>query len=406
MVALIARVCARLDVDGLRADIVCAKTAVALAALDAAGEVAEQHVRRAALLALAHRRRRGPLEQPGLDEQELDRALADAPPDDEPPPGGPRPGRTGRPSTAGRAREDAGPAPEPGAAATPPAAGRDPRDEARFDRAAPAPDRTDDPLTGFRAAPLATRRQSAGAPGRRAPARVDTGRPVAERPHEPGATIALLPALMAAAPHQRARERRGRGLALERADLRSFVLEDRAGALVVFVVDASGSMAARRRMAAVKGAVLALLVDAYERRDLVALIAARGEGAELVLPPTASVEVAARRLRELRAGGRTPLGAGLDRARELVRTQRLRGERRQPLVLLVTDGRANAGDADPADAACRAATALRREGASFAIIDSEQGPVRLGLAAALAVAAGGAPVVPLDALAPEARRAA
>ncbi len=410
MVALIAGACAKLDVDGLRADIVCAKTAVALAALDGADEVREEHVRRAALLVLSHRRRRGPLEQPSLDEQELDRALGDEPPDDEPPPdghgGGPAGGGNGRPSSVTRsAREDAG-RPRERQPGTPPRSGRAGDDEAPFERDEPAPERTDEPLTGLRAVPLAVRGGGEGAAGRRAPGRTETGRAVGERPHEPGAGVALLPTLMAAAPHQRARERRGPGLALERADLRSPVLEGRRGTLLVFVVDASGSMAARRRMAAVKGAVLALLVDAYQRRDLVALIAARGTGAELVLPPTASVEVAAGRLREMRAGGRTPLRAGLDRARELVRAQRLRGDRRQPLVLLVTDGRANAGDPDPPDAARRAAVALRREGATLAVVDSEQGPVRLGMAAALAEAAGGAPLISLDALAAETRRVA
>jgi magnesium chelatase subunit D len=405
MVTLVAEACARLDVDGLRADIVCAKTAVALAALDGTVEVERDHVRHAALLALSHRRRRGPLEQPGLDDEELERALGNEPPDDEPP-DGPAGGSNGRPPSPNRTRrEDAG-RPSERPAITPRPGARAGGDEARFQRDAPAPERRDDPLTGFRVAPLGGLRDGDGASGRRARGRAETGRPVGERPHEAGAGIALLPTLVAAAPHQRARGRAGPSLLLERSDLRSSLLEGRSGALLVFVIDASGSMAARRRMAAVKGAVLALLADAYQRRDLVALIAARGAGADLVLPPTASVEVAAHRLRELRAGGRTPLRAGLDRARQLVRAQRLRGDRRRPVVLLVTDGRANAGDHDPADAARRAAAALRREGATLAVVDSEQGPVRLGMAAALAEAAGGAPLVPLDALAPEARRAA
>ncbi len=401
MLGLIARACAELEVDGLRGDIVCARTAIALAALDGAGEVDEVHVRRAALLALAHRRRRGPLEEPGLDPDELDRALAADPPDDEPPPdgGGPRNGWPAERSQAGAAAWEEAGAPTGGA----PGDGT-----SRFEGDAPAPERTDDALTGFRAASLELDGAARATAGRRARGRSESGRQVGELPHEEGAAIALLPTLRAAAPHQRARGRAGPGLALERSDLRSPALEGRSGALLVLVVDASGSMAARRRMAAVKGAALALLAEAYRRRDLVALIAARGSGAELVLPPTASVEVAAQRLRELRAGGRTPLRAGLDRARQLVRTQRRRGDERPAVVLLVTDGRANAGDADPVDATRRAAAALQREGATLAVIDSEQGPARLGLAAALAEAAG-APLVSLDALAPggaPARRAA
>jgi magnesium chelatase subunit D len=402
MLGLIARACAELEVDGLRGDIVCARTTIALAALDGDGEVAEEHVRRAALLALAHRRRRGPLEEPGIDADELDRALAGDRPDDEPPPDDGGGSRNGRPPERSQPADD--PQPEAGAAAGP----RPGEGVNRFERDAPAPERTDDPLTGFRAASLEVDGAARAAAGRRAHGRSERGRQVGELPHEEGAAIALFPTLRAAAPHQRARGRAGPGLALERADLRSPALEGRSGALLVLVVDASGSMAARRRMAAVKGAALALLADAYRRRDLVALIAARGSGAELVLPPTASVEIAAQRLRELRAGGRTPLRAGLDRARQLVRAQRRRGDERRPVVMLVTDGRANAGDPDPVDATRRAAASLRREGATLAVIDSEQGPARLGLAAALAEGAG-APLVSLDALAPggaPARRAA
>jgi magnesium chelatase subunit D len=382
MLSLIARVCARLDVDGLRADIVCARTASALAALDGAAEVAEEHVRRAAMLALAHRRRRGPLEQPGLDPEELERALAGDPPPDDPPE--PPDGRgNGRP----RERADGDPS-----ALT--ASG----DTAGFERNAPAPrERSDDPLSGFRALMLELDRGGRVAPGRRVRGRAEHGRPVGEKPHAPGEPVALLPTLRAAAPRQRARGRTGAGLVLERSDLRAPLLEGRGGALLVLVVDASGSMAARRRMAAVKGMTLALLVDAYRRRDLVAMIAARGSGAELVLAPTTSVEVAAERLARMRAGGRTPLGAGLVRARELVRAQRLCGDERTPVVLLVTDGRANAGDSDPVRAARNAAAALRRDGATLAVIDSEQGPAKLGMAPALAAAVG-APVVSLDSL--------
>lgn len=405
MVALIARVCARLEVDGLRADIVCAKAAVALAALAGAAEVTDEHVRRAALLALAHRRRRGPLEQPGLDEEELDGVLADDPPEDDPPTGGPGSEPNGRPSSVGGSPRADGPRPREPEDASRASAGEG---RPRFEHDASAPERRDDPLPGFRAASV---RVDGGGPeigGRRACGLTESGRAVGERPHEPGGDVALLPTLKAAAPHQLFRGRTGPGLVLERSDLRSPVLEGPGGALLVFVLDASGSMAARRRMAAVKGALLALLADAYQRRDLVALIAARGSAAELVLPPTASVEVAAAQLRKLGAGGRTPLRAGLDRARELVRARRLRGDDRKAAVLLVTDGRANVGGSDPGAAARRAAAALRREGATLAVIDSEQGPVRLGMAAALAEAAG-APIVSLDALAPEAaprRRAA
>jgi magnesium chelatase subunit D len=185
--------------------------------------------------------------------------------------------------------------------------------------------------------------------------------------------------LLASAPHQARRGRTGPGLLLEHADLRECHREGRESNLVLFVVDASGSMAARRRMESVKGAVLSLLLDAYQRRDKVGLIAFRGSGAELLLPPTSSVEAAAARLETLPTGGRTPLAAGLVEALAALRRERLRDPRRRPLLVLVTDGRHTAGS-DPA----AAAHLLRGDGIASVVIDCETGPVRLGLAGVLA----------------------
>jgi magnesium chelatase subunit D len=219
---------------------------------------------------------------------------------------------------------------------------------------------------------------------------------VGDRPHTGGGDVAVLATLRAAAPSQRARGRAGTGLLLARGDLREPIREGREGNLVLFVVDASGSMAARQRMRAVKGCVMCLLVDAYQRRDRVGLVAFRGEGAETVLPLTSSVELAARRLEGLPTGGRTPLAAGLDHARFLLRAERVRDPRRRALVVLVTDGRANGGDGAHAGAR-RAAEALVRDGIGLVVVDSEEGPVRLGLARGLAQGAG-APVLGLDEL--------
>jgi magnesium chelatase subunit D len=142
-------------------------------------------------------------------------------------------------------------------------------------------------------------------------------------------------------------------------------------------------MAARRRMEAVKGAVLSLLLDAYQRRDKVGLVCFRGAGAELLLPPTSSVDAAARRLETMPAGGRTPLAAGLAEAHATLRRERLRDPLRRPLLVVVTDGRHTAGG-EPALAAAN----LRRDGVAAVVVDCESGPVRLGLAAGLAESLG------------------
>jgi len=394
-IARIATACAALEVDGLRADIVTAKTATALAALDGAAEVGDDHVRRAARLALAHRRRRGPLEQPGLEEAQLDRALGGGA-EDEPPPGG----DGGAPPPAGTGGDgDGAAAGAPTSTAPSPAASQASGDGAGAGaQPARAGERVDAPAGEFAAPLLELPGAGTGAAGRRSRAAAQSGRPVGDRPREHGGDLALLATVRAAAPHQRARGRQGPGLALRAADLRAPVREGREGNLVLFVVDASGSMGARRRMRAVKAAVLALLVDAYQRRDRVGLITFRGEGADLLLAPTASVDVGARRLAELPTGGRTPLAAGLTEAGRVIGFERLRDPRRRPLVLVVTDGRANTPGPDPAAAARSAAAKLAAAGVGLVVVGTVEGPARLGLAAALAAAAG-APRPGLDALA-------
>jgi len=171
-------------------------------------------------------------------------------------------------------------------------------------------------------------------------------------------------------------------------DLRQAVRQQRAGNLVILVVDASGSMGADHRMEAAKGAVLSLLIDAYQRRDRVALIAFREEDAVVLLRPTASVEVARARLGELPTGGRTPLAAGILAALEVA--GRAAPGLQRPLLVLVTDGRATAAPPghDPVGDALAAARAVRRKGLAAVVVDVESGPVRLGLAAELADAMG------------------
>jgi magnesium chelatase subunit D len=196
--------------------------------------------------------------------------------------------------------------------------------------------------------------------------------------------VHLAGTLRAGAVHQPARGRgAGEPLRLRTSDVREAVREGREGNLVVFVVDASGSMGARSRMEAVKGAVLSLLADAYQRRDKVAVVAFRGTQARVVLPATSSVEAARSRLAELPTGGRTPLAEGLLAARELLRLEGLRDPRRRPLLLLLTDGRATAGPR-PRERAARAAALLGATGTACVVVDCESGPVRLGLARDLA----------------------
>jgi magnesium chelatase subunit D len=224
-----------------------------------------------------------------------------------------------------------------------------------------------------------------GAAGRRSLAEGGSGKLTGARlPVGRLQSLHLTATLRAAAPHQVARGRVGSGVQLRAQDLREAVREGREGNLVLFVVDASGSMAARQRMSAVKGAVLSLLTDAYQRRDKVALVSFRGANAELLLPPTSSVDAAAVRLTDLPTGGRTPLSAGLLRAAEVLRVEAVRDPARRALVVVVTDGRYTSGPSPEL-----AAAFLARSGAACVVVDCEKGPVRLGLAAALGAQLGG-----------------
>jgi len=230
-----------------------------------------------------------------------------------------------------------------------------------------------------------------GAPGRRSAARGPFGRTVGARLPQDRPFSLHLPATIRAAalrgPHAAAS---GTAPILRPtpADLREAVREGREGNLVLFAVDASGSMAARQRMRAVKGAVLSLLLDAYQRRDKVGLVTFRGAGAELTLPPTSSVEAAARRLASLATGGRTPLAAGLARAARVLAAERLRDPRRRALLVVVTDGRATSGsDADLARAAALL-TGRGLAGTASVVVDCEASVLRLGLAERLAVQLG------------------
>jgi magnesium chelatase subunit D len=367
-------------------------------------------------LALPHRKRRDPFDEPGLDDDQLAEALRDAAdqldqptPDPDPDPDG---GETPPPDhdTNGEPNHDSGgepdrpapdrPAPDQETEAQPDrqpvldqgANGESPRDGEPERRSAPEQPPAM-PAPSFRARLLRVPGVGEGAPGRRSRARAGFGRTVraADVGSSDGAGLHLIGTLSAAAPYQRDRGRTGPGLRLRGSDVRRAVREGKEGNLVLFAVDASGSMAARARMSAVTGAVLSLLSDAYQRRDKVGVVTFRGTGAEVALPPTSSVDAAARRLRRLTTGGRTPLSDGLLRARRVLATERLRDPRRRALLIVLTDGRATATSTggDPVADAQRAAGLLAADGIASITVDCEHGPVRLGLAARLADALGG-----------------
>lgn len=376
--------CAALGVDGVRGDIVCAQAARALAALDGADEVGEQHVRRAAALALAHRRRRDPLDGGEPPPEELERALDEAGSQEDEPPsppggGGPRSdapddGGGGPDGPDGASGAPRGAAESSGARSAASASARQPR-EGPSAGSEPARERRDAPAPAhFPPRALALSGTGEGPSGRRARTRGPSAGEIDSRPIDAGsgdlALVATLRARLVEGPS---------------APARQHVRAGRESTLVCLVVDASGSMGAHRRLALAKGALIALLRDAYARRDRVAVIAFRDSDARLIVAPGAPLARAAAALRELPAGGRTPLAAGLDAASRLIAREALREPSRRTIAVVLTDGRV----ADRDGAIPRAAARLGRTAAAVHVVDTEDGPVRLGLAARLAHAAGG-----------------
>lgn len=412
----IARVCAGFDVDGMRADIVTARTAAAHAAWQGRGHVTREDVRAAALLSLPHRRRRAPFDAPGLDEDLLDALLDDEPEDDPPGGDGDESGGEHGPDESGPEADgdegqssDYGPgapdapgaqdAPGPERAETPAEPGPSPQDspasapDTAPSDAGPTPLGTVSAATPYRARRLELTGVGTGPSGRRSPALTPRGRVVGVHPagQEPaGSPVHLTATLRASA----ARRAIGTGrAAVTGDDLRHAVTRGREANLVLLAVDASGSMAARKRMSEVKTAVLSLLLDAYQRRDRVGLVTFRGTGAEVALPPTSSVDAAAARLAELPHGGRTPLAEGLAEVAKVVARERVRDRSQRALVVLVTDGRATAGR-DALDRARRVADAWGST-AETVVVDCESGRFRMGLAAELAGRMG-AEHIPLE----------
>jgi len=363
LVDQVSRLCVAVHAEGMRADLTVCRGAAALAGLEGRGEVSADDIGRVAPLALAHRRRRGPFDSAGIGADELERALESS--------------RSKASGSAGPVdRLDSG---EPSSSA--------PGDSAAgglTEERIALPDR---PRPVVRLAATSGDPLSAPASGRRSTVEGPRGRLVADRPADGPVRSLAVGATVRAAAARRAGSDSAPPL-LE-ADLRQAVREQRVGNLIVLAVDASGSMGSDRLMEAAKGAVLSLLLDAYQRRDRVALVTFRGDTAEVALTPTGSVEVARARLAELPTGGRTPLAAGIRTALDVASAPG-RSEQLRPLLVLVTDGRATAapeGD-DPVAAAHDAALAVRQRGVSAVVVDAESGATRLGLAREVAQAMG------------------
>lgn len=213
----------------------------------------------------------------------------------------------------------------------------------------------------------------------------------AEIPKAKTSDIAFDATLRAAAPYQKARPSNGCAVVIRKDDLRSKVREKRTGNIFLFVVDASGSMGARERMKTVKGVIFKILLDAYQKRDRVGMVAFRKNQAEVLLPVTRSVDFAQKKLATMPTGGKTPLAKGLLKAEDVLDMLYRQDANQDPVMILITDGRAtsplNKGT-NPVTDALEEAKRIGRRNIPVAVIDTESGFIKLGLAKKLAKAMG------------------
>jgi magnesium chelatase subunit D len=404
----ICNLCAREGADGMRADLTIYKAAAALAAYEGRTVATLADVDLVSELALAHRRTRNDRPNPDPDpdrhdRSQDDRSRADREPETHPPskrPGSNRP----KTSTAMSAKDSSHPDNftnefdnRPGDSSAEPT-------EGDFDLASEAEsfaageihgiriDRYQDPERRRRRASSgrSPRKGEGGAASRR-------GRYCRAEPYTGGSfELATTATIRAAAPNQIARGRLNindkiEPLRVETVDLMAKRRSCSPRRLILFVVDASRSMGAQKRMTQTKGTILSLLVDAYQARDQVGLITFGGSEAKVALAPTRSVRVAARRLAELPIGGATPLARGLAAATDLIARTRRKSRGIDPLVVVLTDGRGNVpleAGGDPFADALDRARILGQSGIAGLIVDTETGVVRLGRSRRLAEAWG------------------
>jgi len=386
---LISEICTEHHVAGHRADLVMEQAARALAAMQKHREVTVEHIREVAWLALVHRKREAAPPPPPPPPQEHDHQHPEPPEqqteqEQEQPPPEPPPPQEGSPDQAEAATppaEEQPPEPEP------PPLGEDHRQETLEQIFAIGETfkvrKIDSPRDRIR------RRGS----GRRSRTRIaqKQGRYVKSTTVVRSGDLALDATLRAAAPHQLRRAGNDRlAVILTPEDLREKIREKRIGNFLLLLVDASGSMGARGRMAASKGAIMSLLLDAYQKRDRIAMVSFRKQEAVVNLPPTSSIEVAAQLLKEMPVGGRTPLSAGLAKTYELVRNYLLREPTARPIVILITDGKSNVAltEKKPVTEALEMSSRLAQdERVRYIVVDTEsQGLVKFGLARELAQA--------------------
>ncbi|WP_292390475.1 putative cobaltochelatase [Methanosarcina sp. UBA5] len=384
MLELISQICVDMGVDGHRADITMMKTSITLAAFNGRTEVLEEDVKESAELVLPHRMRRKPFDNHSDKQDKLNESIEKQ--------------REKEKEKEKKKHEQQK---------------KEHNEQSGKEQFHPEEQKSDNPQDSVGEQPDASsetifttgesyqikqlspdfRRNNRNGSGRRSKTLSSSkkGRYIKSKiPEEKTTDLAFDATLRAAAPYQLVREKNGNSIVIHDSDFRNKIREKRIGNLVLFVVDASGSMGAQQRMVASKGAVLSMLMDAYQKRDKVGLIAFKGSEAELLLPPTSSVEMAQKYLEELPTGGKTPLSHGLMKGYETIQAELRRDPDTCPFMVLISDGRANVSmnGEPPIQETKTIASMFRKECIQSAVIDTESSMIKFGLAQEISSALG------------------
>mgnify|MGYP001765561521 FL=1 len=324
---LIASTCIDLGVKTHRAEIVITRTAKTIAAFDGRTEVNQEDVKKAMELALAHRMRSRPFEPPTLNKERLEKSMSQKQHEHQHQDQKPEQQKKNeqQPQEPSEQKDT-----DQKQAAKP--------QERIFEIGTPIDVRA---ITMPRKRDRIARRKTSGRRMNTLALR-NRGRYLLQKMPQEGKDIAIDATIRAAAPYQRIRSGPN-AIIVKGEDIREKERVGKTSAVVLFVVDASGSMGANQRMESAKGAVLSLLMDSYQKRDKIGMIAFKGKEAEIILPPCTSVDLALGRLRELPTGGKTPLSAGLSRGLQLLQGELRKDEESKLMMVLISDGRANEG---------------------------------------------------------------
>ncbi|MDR1658370.1 MAG: magnesium chelatase subunit D family protein [Deltaproteobacteria bacterium] len=391
------------NVAGHRADLIIERAAAALAAWNGMEQVTEIEVIEVAPLVLAHRQREAvppkPQEQPDRSKSSEQQQQDDQPEPSQSPDSSDQQDRQNQPDTKEQPESSQPENTDSSQDSQPQSKVNAPADSAETSQA-PAQATEIAAETVFEVGPTfgvvpirspfdRIRRKGSG---RRSRSRIiqKQGRYVKSGPDRGSGDIAIDATIRAAAPYQLNREKRpGLTVAIEPPDFREAIREKKMGNYLFFTVDASGSMGARGRMAASKGAVMSLLLDAYQKRDQVALITFRRDQAQVNLPLTSSIDLAGKLLAEMPVGGRTPLSSALTVTSREVRNALSKNPLARPIVIIITDGRGNVSleeNVNPVKEALRLAEVMTREKrVKYIVVDTEEpGAVTFGLAQKLA----------------------